>query len=141
MISTLSQLIATAESNNRQYAMRFEPGFNSTPDTLALHNCMTANVCTYATAKIICSSSWGLFQIMGDELYRRGLIDCAIGEYMADPTKQYDVFGKFIAEKGIAYNLGDIVNDAVKREHFAALYNGNGPVYGAYLMRIYNGAK
>lgn len=135
MITTLSQLIAQAESSCEQYAIRFEPAF--VPSALAIQRCATANRCTQATARIICATSWGFYQIMGEELYRREIVVHPIGEWLASANAQALGFLVFTQEKNIAFSLDAILHDENKRLDFATHYNGNGPVYSKYLMEVY----
>lgn len=135
MITTLSQLIAFAESTNNPAAVRFEPAFK--PSQLAINRCMVANKCTPQTAAVICATSYGKYQILGEELYRRLILQAPISLYAADPVSQDNSFDHFTQQKGIAYALADILNNQADRDNFAHLYNGNAAAYGPYLLKTY----
>jgi hypothetical protein len=135
MITSLSQLIAMAESSNNIHASRFEPAF--TPSDLAVSRCVAANKCTAATAKVICATSYGKYQILGEELYRREIITTPIFVYANDEAAQDNSFNVFIAQKHIVYTLQQILTIQADRDNFAHLYNGNAAAYGPYLLRVY----
>ena len=139
MISTLSQLISRAESGNNLYAVRFEPAF--TPSQLAIENCARYNNCTQATAKAICAMSFGLYQIMGEELYRRGILKGPVTLYANSAEAQLSAFNTLISEKGINYTLQQVLTVPACRENFAHHYNGNADAYGTYLLATYQKYK
>lgn len=137
MITTLSGLIAAAESSNNQWAVRYEPAH--VPVSNFVMSMMHAAQCNLATAEILCKCSWGLYQIMGDELISRGMAISPI-DYCSDIPMQNLMLGKVLIEKKIStYTLSDILNDPTKRATFARLYNGPGAVdqYAEYLVDTY----
>ena len=135
MITSLSQLIAWAESSNQISATRFEPAF--VPDLLSIQRCAAAANVDIGNARRICATSYGKYQILGCELYRRQIITGPIQAYQADEAAQDNSFMVFIAQKGILYTLDQILNNADDRNNFAHLYNGNAAAYGPYLLKVY----
>lgn len=130
--STLAQLIALAESDNNQYATRFEPSFR--PNMLNVNRLLTLAKINKTTATILCSMSFGFYQIMGDELMSMGL-QCSPIEYCATSALQDDFFNRYCSINRCAYTLDEIVNDETKRLDFAHKYNGPGNVQ-AYADRL-----
>jgi hypothetical protein len=137
MITTLSELIAQTESANKPFALRFEPHYQ--PSQANVLKCAAMNQCTYPTAEMICRCSWGLFQIMGDNLYSLGL-DMSISQYWTDTDIQATYFHRFLAAKKIDFELDEILADKSVRERFASKYNGS-LLYAERLMNIYNQYK
>lgn len=135
-ITTLSELIAQAESSNNQFAARFEPAYHPNPENVKK---LAVDIgCTYSTAEILCSISWGLFQIMGNNLVEMGLSISPI-QYCSSIPIQQMYFQKYITENHCAYTLDDILNDSAKRLDFAEKYNGPGMPhqYADYLIASY----
>lgn len=138
-ITTLSQLIAQAESSNNQFAFRFEPAYHPNPahvETLA-KNCGITRI----SAEILCAASWGLYQIMGDNLVGMGLSISPI-QYCSSPDMQGLYFARYIQNANCNYTLEQIIGDEATRLDFAKKYNGPGnpQAYANYLMEIYKGA-
>jgi hypothetical protein len=133
MITLLSQLVAAVESGGNPYAIRFEPAH--TPSSLHIATMATIAKCSVTTAKILCACSFGLYQIMGDELVSMGLLVSPLA-FCADVNAQLRYFNLYLSLDHIDdYTLSDILTDQTKREHFAALYNGPGNVAG-YSQRL-----
>jgi hypothetical protein len=134
---TLADLIAQVESNGNPLAVRFESDHN--PATHFIVAMMQSAACSYNTAKILCSMSWGKFQIMGDELMSLGLTVSPLA-LVHDDDMQVDFFNRYCLSDHLTLTLADILTDASKRQLFARLYNGPGNV-GAYVLRIEEIAK
>jgi hypothetical protein len=137
MITTLSELVAQLESANKSFALRFEPHYQ--PSQANVLKCAGLNGCNYSTAEMICRCSWGLFQIMGDNLYSLGL-DVPISQYWINTDLQASYFHRFLAAKKIDFELDEILADKSVRERFALKYNGS-LLYAERLMNIYNQYK
>lgn len=135
MITTLSQLIAQAESNNRASAVRFEPAFK--PSELAIQKCMKANNCNHSTAAVICAMSFGKYQMMGENIYGGWGFGDPIAVFMNVDAYQDAGFAWYVNTRDINYTLSDMVNNQLTRETFGKKYNGNGPVYAVYLMQVF----
>jgi hypothetical protein len=141
MISTLSALIAAAESSNNPYAIRYEPAHAPASNFVTLM--MQSARCNLTTAEVLCKCSWGLYQIMGDELMARGLRISPL-DFCNDVSMQHMMFGDVLIEKGLNNNtLNDILNNSNVRANFAAKYNGPDEIaeYSQYLLDTYNRSK
>lgn len=126
MISTISELVAKVESNGIPYAMRFEPKFTVSPQ--AVNNCIRAYKplqISRATAEMICRTSWGKFQIMGENLYTVCAFASDVNHFMNSDADQEFCFQRFIEKRGINFTLEDIRQDAGKMSMFARRYNGS----------------
>ena len=137
MITTLSQLAAQVESGNNPGALRFEPAFR--PSAEAIINCKKANACSNATALVLCAMSFGKYQIMGENLWGYLGTQYCVADYLAIPLLQDRTYADFVARKGIAFSLDEILHDPAKRLQYARLYNGPGnPVaYGDRMLSEY----
>jgi hypothetical protein len=124
----LASVIAQIESSGRPGAFRFEPGAfdghvtNETELVIA-----RLNFCDDASARIIYASSFGLFQIMGFNLYAAPISwGGTILAYLNDSgTDQYWTFKKFLQSRGIDLLLGQLLSDPQKMDAFAKTYNGS----------------
>lgn len=134
---TISRLVKQVESGNQIQAMRFEPGWKH--DTNILPWIVQAHRPAYmnnTTARTIAATSWGLYQIMGENIYRLGY-RLPIMDYMHDEKAQDDMFRKFLIWRGIDYAVEEIMADADKMYKFARRYNGNANEYAARLRTVY----
>lgn len=140
MTDTLARVIATVESGPFPYAMRFEPVVyaRSSPQA-AVAAAMKANRCNKVTAQVILATSWGLFQIMGFNLYGPLGLTISIGPYLFDSETQFDTFGKFVRLNGFDPDNFDFTDDATL-QRFATSYNGPGdvPDYVAKMKAAFN---
>lgn len=142
-LTSLFDIIAWVESKNNPHAMRFEP---TTFDRIR-PNMLTdetvrkiANIhgCSFGTAAMIYSTSFGATQIMGFNLY--GMLNYqfnALVYFMNDATTgatnagvQRSIFEAFVNKiiPDIKWEtvVQDMANFPVIRQHFAKLYNGPG---------------
>ena len=140
MITTLSQLIAKCESNATISAVRFEPAYH--PDTRAFALAQRFNPgLSYATYEMFLACSFGLYQIMGDNLYLLGL-DQPFSVFWNEADMQTDYFNRFCMQRNIAYSLDDVINNTQKGMDFSHHYNGDRTgKYYARLLSIYNASK
>lgn len=103
----IAKIIAEVESNSFQYAIRFEPhiytSLKNRKNPQILKKIVELNKCSYETAKMIYSSSWGMYQIMGFNIYTRGY-NKSIGEFLASEAEQYNVLQEFLKPFWIKYN-------------------------------------
>lgn len=130
MSDTLARVIATVESGPFPYAMRFEPALWERPAIMpaqSIRPAQVANKCSAATAQMICATSWGLFQIMGFNLYGSLGIGIAIGPYLFDAEQQFNAFTRFVTLNGFDPANFDFSNDTLIHA-FARSYNGPGDV-------------
>jgi hypothetical protein len=143
----LATVIASVESGNNPYAMRFEPGLYAewTKDTLTparrdvVNTAMEANKCSFGTALMIACTSWGPHQILGENLYSVCALPISVGAFMAGAAHDY-YFTKFLVAKGIAYDLDVVETVPAEREHFIATYNGPANT-AAYWARMQDAIK
>lgn len=128
-VETLCSLIKSIESGGDMGAIRFERKvFNRITDkgtTPVLMAIQKANKCSSDTARLIYSTSWGGYQVMGFNLYDRINIGVSIASYLKDYCLQDETFYQFIQMKNIIYSIDELKNDQVKRDHFALTYNGS----------------
>lgn len=136
-IETLAELIAQVESHGMQYAVRFEPAHN--PHDEFVEKMRTVAKCSRDTARVLCAMSWGLYQIMGDELIALGLAVSPL-VYIQAIDIQLDFFNRYCLADHLNMTLADVLADSVKRRFFARLYNGPGNV-DAYAQRMVDAAK
>ena len=103
----IAKIIAEVESNSFQYAIRFEPHIyiflKNRKNPQILKKIVELNKCSYETAKMIYSSSWGMYQIMGFNIYMKGYYK-SIGEFLASKDEQYNVLQEFLKQFWIKYN-------------------------------------
>ncbi len=140
MSETLAKVIAAVESGPFPYAMRFEPVVYARTSPLAVVSAaMKANRCNKVTAQVILSSSWGLFQIMGFNLYGSLGVTIAIGPYLFDSEQQFNAFKAFVKLNGFDPDNFDFGNDTLIQA-FARSYNGPGdvPNYVAKMKAAFN---
>lgn len=142
--TSLAQMAALIESANDPGAIRFEPEMYARwssaldVDQLAvLARIVHANQCSRATALMIACTSWGAYQIMGENLYASGSpsVLYSVAEILSSMTIQSGYFWWFVNTKHINYTLDELKTDPAKREHYAEVYNGPGNVV-AYADRV-----
>lgn len=128
ILPSIAQVIAHVESAGRGDAMRFEPAVYERalagsygPQVAAA---VTAHKCSQATARVIVSTSWGKFQLMGFNLYPN-LTGLSVAAFMSTP--QDPAFGKFLAIKRLDhFTAQQLFSDLAARLSFATVYNGPG---------------
>lgn len=133
---TIARVIARIESSGNPYAYRFEPTVYQNLSTGALlpaHAAIVQSIqkihnCSLASAEVIYSSSYGLYQIMGFNLW--GQLCCCdnFGIYLADTDYQDDIFYRLLASMGLSQSVDQLASDPQARLQFAKIYNGS-PVY------------
>jgi hypothetical protein len=91
--------------------------------------------CSLPTAAVLCSCSFGAYQIMGD-----GLIDLGLGvsplAYVNSPTMQDLFFNVFITKNNINYSLDDLRANPEHITAFARRYNGDVAAYSAKINAL-----
>jgi hypothetical protein len=116
-------VIKTVESSNNQYAFRFEEQLyfqhRSIKSKLSkvLKIVKMLNNCSDATALMIISTSWGLFQILGINVYGMCGYEKSIIDFFHSKDDQEKVFNTFCAFQKI--NLEETEKDLIK---IASLY-------------------
>lgn len=135
----LAAAIARIESSANLTAMRFEtPLFGRLANgyaPAAVQNAADSNRCTRTTGMMICATSWGAYQMLGQVLYDDLGQRFTIARFLNDPAAQFECFRAFVVRNKIDFALADIRDDQAKREAFAKRYNGPGNV-PAYAERL-----
>lgn len=125
-MQALSDVIATIESENNPFAVRYEP--HHIPRNFFVQSmqkaCGGPAACSAETARMFCMCSFGLYQIMGDGLIDLGLSVSPI-IFMQSRQMQDAFFNEFCKKKGILYSVEQLKDDAT-RYRFATYYNGPG---------------
>lgn len=122
---TISQLVAHVESGNVKHAMRFEPGWKHDNNIITLVR--QAHAPAYmntTTAKNIMATSYGLYQVMGENIYRLGYKK-PINEFMNSESDQLAIFKKFLEWRNINFTVEQLFCDNEKLRLFARRYNGS----------------
>lgn len=136
----ISQLISRVESDDNQFAMRFEPACS--PKTAEAVKYAREQGVSLSTAQVCMCTSWGLFQIMGYNLLTSGL-SVSLVQFCSNPQMQNIYFQKFLVANGldqITQDFGDFISDPALVRKFATVYNGPGNV-DAYIARMMECAK
>lgn len=132
-MDTVADVIGAIESGHNPGALRFEylgytkaPLLNATIEAIIKYN-----VCSVATARMIYATSWGEFQIMGENLYDPNL--CAyrnsIARYLVQSGDQFVTFNSFLFRMPLSprINAGSpasLFKDPNLRLQFSREYNG-----------------
>lgn len=147
---TLADIVGDIESGNDQFAMRFEPAVyrewpeaewvsgEFQPKIRIAKKIAAANRCNYHTAVMIAATSWGRFQIMGENIYQR--FNDSVFVWMASNSDQLTTFTGYCADRHIAFTPLELVEDAGKRATFAREYNGPAAI-ADYASKILAAAK
>ncbi len=121
----LSDVVAHVESGGNPVAMRYEPTYN--PSETGISNAFkfaTGSYISAETAKMICMTSWGLYQIMGDNLYNVLTMKQDIVVFLNDILLQLTFFEHFISKIGFVDGLfGEMSPEQI--DEFAVKYNGS----------------
>ena len=132
----LSDCVAQVESANNPCAMRYEPDYVPTLTSIqSVQKYATAGYMDATTARMIASTSWGKFQIMGANLYAVLKFEDTLLDYLSDAGQQLVTFQDFIAHLGFTDGPFAMMSDASLLK-FARLYNGS-EVYAESLKHAY----
>ena len=127
----LQDVIARIESSGNPFALRFEPAVYAgdvAPSVAA--RIATLHGADYETGRVIAATSWGLFQIMGFNLWAGPhAYTGTLYEFCADTIAQRLAFETFLADRGMNFTLAELLGNANKLIAFAAAYNGDGIRY------------
>jgi len=84
--------------------------------------------------------SFGLFQIMGNNLISLGL-SINVFQYCNSVAAQDQMFSRYCIRNNCEYSIDEFINDESKRIDFARKYNGpaHPEVYAQRIIDIYNG--
>ena len=137
---TLAEVIKQVESNGNQYALRFEPiAFRNWPWSDNMTLIQQVHNCSASTAKMIACTSWGAYQIMGDNIWNPKVcgFPAPVITFLNTGLSQDTSFHGFLIAKGINYSLEDILGDEAKMTNFVTHWNGPGnvEVYSALVRK------
>lgn len=136
----LADIIKQIESSNNKLAVRFEPLFYENLKTktndYAILKIKEIHKCSYYTALMIASTSWGLFQIMGYNLYFYSLTDKTVFDFLFDEEEQEKAFEKFTQIKKINFTVEELKQDIEKVRKFAKYYNGDIEGYSRKILKL-----
>jgi hypothetical protein len=132
----LSQVVAQVESGGSIFAMRYEPNFGPHPASVAACQTAAGEYISTETARMICKTSWGRYQIMGDNLYGQEIgLRVNIIQYASNEILQLHSFATFIGSLGFQdVDFGALSETDLQK--FAVLYNGS-LVYADSLKSAY----
>lgn len=132
----LSDCVAQVESANNPLAMRYEPDYLPTLTSIQLTQKFASNgYMDTITARMIASTSWGKFQIMGANLYSVLKYEDTIVSFLSDVGSQLAAFQSFIAHLGFTDGPFKHMSETALLK-FARLYNGS-EVYAQSLNDAY----
>ena len=133
----LARVIARIESSDNLRAVRFEPlVYAETAARSVLARIANVHGCDAATARVIYSASFGLFQIMGFNLYAPDskVSRVNVFDYCGSTTLQLGAFLQFLDSNDINFTLSEMLADNEKLRLFARIYNGDAPAYSAAIL-------
>lgn len=132
----LADIIAHIESNNNQYAQRFEKLHLGASSPTLLSNIVKAHggQLSLNTADVYAAMSHGLFQIMGFRLWGDASRDTrnlsykgTLWDFLINTDLQRSLFQSYCEQNAIAFRPEQL-EETVVRENFATIYNGPGNV-------------
>ncbi len=139
----LARIIRHVESSDNPYALRFEPatyenlGVLSNAEIALLDKIAKYNACDFVTAKVIYSTSFGYYQLMGFNIYGLGCGD-NIFEFCANDFLQVDIFNDFLDSRAINVPWSTLKTNITELHRFAEAYNGPGDpqAYAARMLQV-----
>ena len=141
---TLMEAQAIVESSNDPLAIRFEPGlYTASPGWIAriLPLVRSLNSCSTDTAKMIACTSFGMYQLLGANIYSLGYAH-EIMAYGDDILQQHRDYSDFMGRGGFsAYTDMDVTAIAMPELlAIARYYNGPGnpQAYADALLKVEN---
>ena len=132
----LSDCVSQVESSGNPSAMRYEPDYNPTLSSIqSVQKYATGGYMDLITARMVASTSWGEFQIMGANLWGVLNYQKTMMDYLSSPADQLVAFHKFIAQIGFTDGPFKLMSETALLR-FARFYNGS-EVYAESLKRAY----
>jgi hypothetical protein len=129
--TTLGTIIAWIESNDDTQALRFEPTVYQRIHADLFADKIIANIrrihqCTYETAAVIYSTSYGKYQIMGNALYDPSFLNMPITffDFVNKLSAQDTAFTRFVESHKIDFTPQQLLN-VNNAQTFAIHYNGS----------------
>lgn len=143
ILPKLSEVIASIESNGLKSAIRFEPSLHDrslngqSHINFALTNIALYNRCTLETARVISCTSWGLFQLMGFNLYNPPIsLKVPILEFVSNEDMQGSALNAFLDHNSMLVGVATLRDDLQERLDFARKYNGPAET-SSYAAKLY----
>lgn len=136
----LETVLATVESDTRQLAIRFEDALFMRPDRhnkFTIQRIKAIHKISTATATMLYCTSFGLYQLMGFNLWGESLnYKGTFADFLNTTADQDAMLKKFLTTISMSQLTGSDLHDTVKREKLARYYNGSGnvPAYSAKLL-------
>jgi hypothetical protein len=139
----ICDVIARIESSGNPYAYRFEPtvfdslrsGAMISAHAEIVNRIMKIHSCNLSSAQVIYSSSYGLFQLMGFNIWGQCEYDRDFSCYlhsgcMSDIVdislqQQKVCFARLLTRMGLTYSVDELANLPQARKRFALTYNGS----------------
>lgn len=139
MISILS-VITTIEDGGKNWPPRFEYEWflnHAGAITPVIANARTYNGnCSWTTARMLCATSWGKYQVMGFNLYSPPLFQHSVETFLLDENGEQEKYVMdFLARHDINFSVDELRSSEDARRQFATRYNGPGNV-DDYATRI-----
>jgi hypothetical protein len=131
---SVADIIAQVESSGNPYAYRFEPtvyeslktGALSPVHSIIVNRIMKIHSCSLSSAEVIYSSSYGLYQLMGFNLFGECDYAESVWEYLNDPIAQTAMFENLLGHMGLQnYTAEQLASSENLRHQFAIHYNGS----------------
>lgn len=147
--TTLADVIGSIESDDHPARLRFEPalyariaaGYLAPQYSALVRAIQIANVCSAQTACMIAATSWGEWQILGENIYAPPCnYKNSIAQYLDTIEDQRLTFNRFITARNINYDLATISASPDLARRIATVYNGPGNV-DDYASRILQRCK
>lgn len=137
-MNALAAVISQVESAGFPYALRFEYQLFATPDRKGMMPLLdaikAANHCDLVTARMIAYTSFGLFQIMGFNLFDWLGWKQSVATFLFDTEQQLATFTEFCHRNGIDPATFDFTDEGALVA-FARAYNGPGAI-PAYVAKM-----
>lgn len=133
-MKTTAEIIAEIESGNNPLAYRYEGGWRLSRPEL-LDDYAKKFRLSIPSAKVLFMSSWGKYQIMGENLIAFGY-DKTFFEFLFDEPAQDFYFRKFLVKKGIDFTSEEMRYNKLLINNFSLKYNGS--VNAQYVNKIKN---
>lgn len=136
---SLDMIVAEIESANYARALRFEPSvygrMREPVFSPVVARIIHVHSCSHETAYMIGATSWGLFQLMGFNIYSDELsFGGPIFDWVTSTSIQTNDFFAFVSKRKIDLSPDELCFKSA-REKFAEVYNGPGNVT-AYAEKI-----
>ena len=133
----LARVIAQVESSGQICAVRFEPSvYADCPQSSGIVSKIARlNFCDIQTARVIYSTSYGLYQIMGFNLYGGLGYENPILQFWENAGEQEKMFTQFLNDNEIDFTWKALKDSPDLLRHFAATYNGDAGAYSASMLR------